>query len=278
MANGGEARRFGQAKVGWEFFGSELKRCREGAGLTQQELGAKVFCSGSYIGQIEAALRKPQLELAERIDAELETDGFLARMCKRLIDSSPHVHYFAEVAYLEGLAISIREYAPIYVPGLLQTAAYARAVMLATRPTMPEEQLEERIAARLDRARSLTHPTEPMLWVVLDENVIRRPAGGSDVMHGQLTHIAEMAVRRRVIVQVLPFSSGAPALAGMLTLMTFEDSPPVAYAEGPRTGTLVDDPAAVAHLELSYDLVRAAALPPEASLRLIQSAAEEYAK
>ncbi|MEU4213391.1 helix-turn-helix transcriptional regulator [Streptomyces sp. NPDC026206] len=268
--------RYGQQKVGWEFFGSELKRHREAAGLTQQELGRRVICSGSYIGQFETGTRKPQLDVAQRIDAELKSDGFFARMCKRLIDSSPFADYFAEAAYLQGLAACIREYAPTFVPGVLQTAAYARAVFLGGFPFAPEEKIQSWVDARLERARILEHPTRPLLWVILDECVIRRRTGGGLVMGEQLMHLVALVRKRRVGVQVLPFEAGAPALGGALSLMAFDDAPPVAYTEGPKVGNLMDDPALVSESECAYALARASALSLEASVSLIQSVAEEY--
>ncbi|QLE73439.1 helix-turn-helix domain-containing protein [Streptomyces rectiverticillatus] len=278
MARGeGAARYGGQSKFGWGFFGTELKRRREAAGMTQQELGRRVFCSGAYIGQFETGIRKPQPDIAARIDAELGTDGLFRRMCEELISSSPYANFFAEAAYLEGLATSILHYEAMFVPGLMQTAAYARAVFLGSFPLVPEEKIESWVAARMSRQRIVEHPTSPLLWVVLDESVIRRMIGGAAVMHEQLGHAAALARRRRAIVQVLPYAAGASALSSMLTLMTFEDAPPVAYNEGPTNGCLLDDPAAVARCELLYDQVRAAALSPEASLSLIESVMEELA-
>ncbi|RLU86944.1 transcriptional regulator [Streptomyces griseocarneus] len=275
MANGRGA--LGQSKVGWEFFGAELKRRREAAGFTQERLGARVFCSGSYIGQFEQGIRKPQLEIAQRIDAALGTDGFFERMCKELIDSSPYQHYFAEAAYLEGLAETIREYAPLFVPGLLQTSAYARAIFLSGVPELSNDEIETRVSDRLKRQDILKDPTKPLLWVVLDENVIRRKVGGAACMSEQLLHVAALAHRRRITLQVLPFEVAAPPLGGMVTLMTFEDAPPMAYCEGAHSGSLVDTPTRVTGIERAYDRVRAAALSPDASLELVQSVAEEYA-
>lgn len=276
MAKGEMPAALGRLKIGWEFFGSELKRRREAVGFTQQQLGDRVYCSGSYIGQFEVAIRKPQGDLAERIDAALETDGYLARMCEKLIESSPYANYFAEAAYLEGLALTIRQYASTFVPGLLQTAAYARAVFVAAQPVAPEEKIDELVAARLARGHLLDHPTEPLLWVVLDESVLRREVGGPAVMREQLMHVAQLVRRRRILVQVFPFEAGAPPVGGLLKLMTFKDAPPVAYEEGSATGNLLDDPALVAQCELDYDLIRASALSPERSLALIESAAEEF--
>ncbi|HZG06582.1 MAG TPA: helix-turn-helix transcriptional regulator [Streptomyces sp.] len=266
-----------QPRLGWEFFGSELKRCREAAGLTQQELGERVYVSGAYIGQFEVAVRKPQLDVAQRIDVELKTGGFFERFCREMIDRSPYAKYFTEVVDMELSATSIYEYDPLFVPGLLQTAAYARAVFLAHQPLAPEKEIEEHIQARLARAKLLHRPKKPFFWAVLDESVLRRPVGGPAVMAELLHHIAEMIKGRRAVIQVLPFSAGAPALSSMTALMTFTDAPPVAYVEGTATGNLLDDPATVAQCQLSYDLLRAAALSPEASLSLIESVAEDYA-
>ncbi|SEQ02330.1 helix-turn-helix domain-containing protein [Streptomyces radiopugnans] len=278
MASGGSGPgRPGRPKIGWEFFGSELRRRREAAGVTQQELGDRVFCSGSYIGQFESAVRKPQLELARRFDEELDTDGYFSRMCEELVNSSPFADYFAEAAEFQTLATTICEFSPTLVPGLLQTEGYARAVVEAGLPFEPEEEIEQRVKTRMGRTRLLRGPTSPKLWVILDEGVLRRPVGGPGVMAEQLRHLEAMGTGRRVLVQILPYSSGAHALLdGSMTLMTFDDAPPVAYTEGPYSGQLLDDPALVARCEASYDHVRAAALPPRESLDLIRTTAEEY--
>ncbi|WP_255306023.1 helix-turn-helix transcriptional regulator [Streptomyces sp. Wb2n-11] len=269
---------FAQGKVGWPFFGSELKRQREAVALTQQQLGERVYVSGTYIGQIEAAIRKPQLDLAQRIDSELGTDGLLARMCKELIDSSPHPAYFADAAALESEALTISEYAPTLVPGLLQTEEYVRALMAPAAALILDHDMDTWARARAARAALLDGPTRPVLWVVLHEAVLRIPVGGPEVMARELEHIAELVRRGRILVQVLPFAAGAHAASsGMFAVMTFDDAPPVAYSEGQHSGQLLDIPPLVAKYQRSYDLIRAAALSPEASLALIESAAEDFA-
>ncbi len=268
----------GSAKIGWQFFGTELKRQRERAGLTQEQLGERVFCSGSYIGQFEKAIRKPQLELAVRFDVELDTNGLFAHMCEELINASPHAAYFADVVALQPLAEAISEYHGTLVPGLLQTADYARAVYEAVWPFASTEYIDVMVRARIERSQLLDAPTAPVLWAIMDESVLQRPVGNAAVMARQLEHIATVAERSRVLVQVLPYSSGAHALLeGNMSIMTFEDAPPLAYVEGPHSGQVLDDPALVARCMASYDLARAAALPPKASLALIQSVAKEFA-
>ena len=105
----------GSRQAVWEFFGAELKRRRENAELTQVELGARVFVSGGYIGQFEQAIRKPQLDVAQRIDEVLQTDGIFERLCRKLIDDPRYADYFAHVVELERLASRICEFAPTVV-------------------------------------------------------------------------------------------------------------------------------------------------------------------
>jgi transcriptional regulator with XRE-family HTH domain len=257
--------------------GAELRHKREEAGLTQEELGRPLFVSGSFIGQLEAGTRRMQMEYAVKIDEILGTDGYFARNCEAATKSK-YPDHFAEAAEAEAVATAIREYAPQLIPGLLQTRAYAWAVCRAYQPTAPEDVIEETVTARLERARLLDHPTTPLLWVVLDEAVLRRKTGGPAVMAEALRHVAELARKHRVIVQVLPFSAGAhTSLNGALKLMSFEDAPTLAHLEVLNASKLEDDPATVARHDLTYDLLGASALSPQDSLVLIESVAEDYA-
>ncbi|WP_371633270.1 helix-turn-helix domain-containing protein [Streptomyces sp. NBC_01259] len=256
--------------------GAELRHRREAAGLSQPELGAPLFLSGSFIGQLESGVRRMQMDQAEKFDEMLSADGFFVRNCEAL-KKSKYPEHFAEAAEAEARAETIREYAPQLIPGLLQTEGYARAVFRAYQPTAEESVIDELVTTRLERAQILADPTEPLLWVVLDEAVLRRRVGGSEVMSAALRHIAGLARRHRIILQVLPFSAGAHmALEGSLKLMGFPDAPPLAYLQGLGTGQLQDDPATVRQYELTYDLVTASAISPMASLALIESVAEDY--
>ncbi|MFJ9924846.1 Scr1 family TA system antitoxin-like transcriptional regulator [Streptomyces misionensis] len=267
----------GSRQAAWEFFGAELKRRRENAALTQAELGVRVFVSGGYIGQFEQAIRKPQLDVAQRIDMVLQTDGFFERLWKKLIKEQPYAAYFAHVVELERLATEIHEYAPTVVPGLLQIPEYARAVFLASNPLAADEYIEDLVRARMDRTRLLKDATRPMYWLVLHETTLRMSVGGPAVMAQQLEHIAALMRQRHVMVQVLPFTAGAhPHMGKLMWLLGFDDAPPTVYTEGVSSGNLLDEPAVVKRVRASYDHIRAAALSPEASLALIESAAEGY--
>ncbi|MGW7461362.1 helix-turn-helix domain-containing protein [Streptomyces sp. NPDC054797] len=257
--------------------GAELRVARERAGMSQAELGEPLFVSGSFIGQLEAGTRRMHLEYARKIDEILGTGGFFTRNCGALAKSK-YPNHFAEAAEAEAEAKTIREYAPLALPGMLQTEAYAREVFLAYQPTAPEEVIAQLVTNRLDRANLLADPTTPLFWCVLDESVLRRTVGSRAVMAEALRHIAALIRTRRIFVQVLPFSTGAhSSMGGTLKLMTFEDAPPLAYVQGNAIGVLLDDPATVTRHSLTYDLLTASALSSTQSLAMIESVAEDYA-
>ncbi|WP_175410803.1 helix-turn-helix transcriptional regulator [Streptomyces sp. TRM64462] len=257
--------------------GAELRHARENAGLSQEALGAPLFVSGSFIGQLEAGTRRIQHKMAVQLDELLGTNGFFERNCEAA-GKSRYPDHFAEAAEAEALASAIREYAPLLIPGMLQTPGYARAVCRAYDPTAVDDVIEERVEARMARATLLDDPTTPLFWAILDEAVIRRVVGGPAVMAEALRHIAQMIRRHRIIIQVVPFQQGAhAAMGGAIKLMYFDDAPPMVYLQGPGTGLLDDEPVTVRRHELAYDFLGASALSPKDSLALIESVAEDYA-
>lgn len=257
--------------------GAELRHAREKAGLSQEELGQRLFVSGSFIGQLEAGTRRMQPEHARMLDEVLGTEDFFQRNCAAVAKSRYREH-FAEAAEAEARAVAIREYASMLIPGLLQTPAYARAVSRAYQPTATKEVIDELVAGRMARSRILDDPTRPLLWAVVDEAALRRVTGDPGVMAEALLHIAGLIRRNRVIVQVLPFDAGAhPGMQGCVKLMDFDDAPPLVYLEGVDTGRLEDDPASITRYRLYYELLTSSALSRQKSLVLIEGMAQDYA-
>lgn len=258
-------------------FGSRVRRLRLAAGLTQAELGSMVHVVATRITQIERASgAKPTRDLARALDSALGADELL-------VDLWPYVHREAFpdwsrafMAHAER-AVSIQEYAASVMPGLVQTEEYARAVLRVGLTLHSPEQLEERLTARMGRQERLDSNDRPELWVVLDEAVLRRPVGGRAVMCAQLEALLAAASERRLTVQVLPFNQGEhDMMGGSLTLLTMPDGSRVAYTEGAHHGRLVEEPTDVTELALTYDRLRAAALPPLMSLDMIRSVREDH--
>ncbi|GHC53817.1 helix-turn-helix domain-containing protein [Streptomyces cinnamoneus] len=260
------------------FYGSELCRLRSEAGLTQAQLGERVFCSGSYIGQFETMLRLPQLELSQLMDDVLGSGQHLQRLCRLARKAKGFADYAVDALDLEPRAKAISEYSPVLVPGLLQTEGYAHAITSTAQPFAASGTVEHYVQARMERQRLLDDPSHPMLTSVLQESVLRSHIGGSTVMRQQIQHLIEMAQRTRVVIQVLPFTAMSEAfMDSMVSLMNFCDSPPVVYTEGGQTGRLIEEPGLVEHNGRLYDLVRTAALSRAASLEFFESMAKEYA-
>ncbi|MEU5427301.1 helix-turn-helix transcriptional regulator [Streptomyces olivoreticuli] len=259
------------------FYGSELRRLREAAGFTQEQLGRRVFCSGAYIGQFEAAVRRPQLEISELLDDVLDSGEHLQRLC-RLARTSRVPEYAADAAELEQQAKTISLYAPMVVPGVLQTEAYARALIRGSQRFAPQQVVEEYVSDRMERAKLLDGPDAPILWGILHEAALRVPVGGPKAMGEQLTHVVQtLQAHPNVLLQVMPFAAGPhPFLDMCVWLMDFSDAPPVVYTEGAYTGQLIEEPALVARFRSAYDLARATALSPEASQALIDSTAKDW--
>lgn len=259
-----------------ERYGEELRSRREAAGLTQEELSQRAIMSRTHIAHIEAGRRRPSPDDAARLDQVLETGGVFERFLPTL-DGRQVAEHFAEALEFEGRATVIREYAPKLVPGILQTEAYARAVLGSGHPPKSEEVRDRLLATRLERARILDNFDSPVVWTMLDEAVLRRPIGGPAVMCEQLRHILELGESRRIRVHVLPFSVGAHAmLEGFVSLMWFDGLPPIAYVEGLKTGRVWELPSVVRQCQEAYDHALGDALSHGKTLALIRSVAEDY--
>ncbi|MDQ8701297.1 helix-turn-helix transcriptional regulator [Streptomyces sp. LHD-70] len=254
-----------------DYYGSELRRLREEAGLKQGELGGIVFCTGSLIGQIETAHKVPTRELSERLDAALGTDGHFGRLVG-LVLRSQLPSWFQAYAEMEARASYISTYQAQLVYGLLQTEGYARAVL----GVRSDGDLDANVAARLERQRVLEREEPPLVWVVLSEAVLRQEMGGRDVMRTQLDRLLDLQGRDWVKIQVLPFEAGAHVgLDGTFNLLRFDNDPDVVYTEDFVQGHMTANPQAVREGSLRYDHLQAAALSVEDSAALIARVMEE---
>ncbi|MEU1373668.1 helix-turn-helix transcriptional regulator [Streptomyces triculaminicus] len=226
--------------------GKRLHDLREKAGLSYEEAGRALDVTHATVRRMEKAevgLKIPYVEKLLRVygvlDAE-EVEGFLALTREanrpgwwhRFRDVLPE--WFSAFVSLEGEANLIRAYEPHYIPGLLQTEDYARAVLRAGMPHAREADVERAVTVRRERQSLLTREKAPLLWVVMDETVLRRPIGGPDVMRAQLDRLVEATDMPNVRLQFMPFAAGPhPAMYGPFHIFRFpiQELPDIAYAE-----------------------------------------------
>ncbi|MFD9082432.1 helix-turn-helix domain-containing protein [Streptomyces erythrochromogenes] len=254
-----------------DYYGSELRRLREDAGLNQAQLGSIVFCTGSLIGQVETTRRVPTRDFSERVDAALGTGGVFSRLVGLVLRHQLPT-WFQAYAEMEARAAYISSFQPQLVHGLLQTEAYARAVL----GVWIEDGLDAKVAARLERQRILDRKNPPLMWVVMSEAVLYQEIGGRAVMRDQLAHLAALRRREWVQVQILPYAAGAHAgLPGEFNLLRFEDNPDLVYTEDFVQGHMTANPQAFREGSLRYDHLQAAALSLEDSAALIARVLEE---
>ena len=266
----------------------ELKRFREAAGLTGEQVAEQMGWSVAKVYRIEGDRVRVLARDVQRLltlygigGEQAEAVMELARLA-RAKDwwhqySGAIPEWFQFYVGLEAAASAMQEYCAELVTGLLQTEAYARAVMAAAAQTDTEE-MDRQVTVRLERQKRLTATDAPSLWVVLDEAVLRRQVGGPAVMAAQLAHIGQMAGQPNVTVQVLPFTAGAhPAMLGSFTLMQFPDpgDKDVVYLEAETGALYLEKQQDVRRYSLMIDYLRAQALGPAESRALIAQMAEQ---
>ncbi|MFD5371984.1 Scr1 family TA system antitoxin-like transcriptional regulator [Streptomyces sp. NPDC127103] len=255
-----------------DYYGYELRRLREEAGLSQSQLGDVLFCTGSLVGQVETARKVPTREFSERLDAALMTGGLFTRLVG-LVLKSQLPSWFRPYADMEARATYLCSFQAQLVYGLFQTEGYARAVLGARF----ESDLDGLVAARIERQRIMDRENPPLLWVVMSEAVLRQEVGGRKVMRDQLAHLLAMQEREWVKIQILPFEVGAHGgQMGSFTLLRFDDDPDFVYTEDFVQGHMTVDSAAFKDGSLRYDHLRAAALSVEDSTALITRVMEEH--
>jgi transcriptional regulator with XRE-family HTH domain len=266
--------------------GIELRRLREAAGLTIDQVAEHLECSLSKIsriekGQVRTTTRdvRDLLELYQAPDEQRDELIQLAREArqagwwKAYSDTRGVLH-----AGLEAEASTIRQYEVLLVPGLFQTQGYARALLRALLPDANMEEIERRVQLRMKRQALLTQDDPPALWAVLDEAALRRPVGGRDVHREQLAHLAELAELPNVTLQVVPFDAGEhAAMDGAFTILSFPEQahPDIVYVEH-RTGDLwLENPKELDHYSLVFGHVQAVALPPADTARFLVTLAND---
>jgi transcriptional regulator with XRE-family HTH domain len=271
--------------------GKRLQDLREKAGLSYEQAGQALDVTHATIRRMEKAEVGLKLPYEEKllttygITAPEEIGGFLAlaREANRpgwwhsFRDVLPD--WFSAFVSLEGEAAVIRAYEPHYVPGLLQTPDYAGAVLRAGQPHATAEEIERLVAVRIERQGLLTRAEgAPLLWVVMDETVLRRPIGGRTVMREQLGALIEATELPNVQLQVIPFAAGPhPAMYGPFHIFRFQlrELPDIAYSESLVGGVYFDERDDVSAFLEALDRMCAQAAPAHSTKAILDGMRKE---
>ncbi|MFF5212412.1 helix-turn-helix domain-containing protein [Streptosporangium sp. NPDC000396] len=254
------------------YFGTELRKHRNKARLSQRQLCARINLSVSQLSMLENGHRAPNRPLAQAIDQALGLGTSLADLVDRLDRAANQVpDWFRPWVEVEQEAEVLRSWEPLIVPGLLQVEGYARA-LLSGEPGVTSERAEEHMTARLERQHILRRTTPPMFWVVIDEGVLHRTIGDPGVMKEQLTHLLEVGQSPWISIQVLPESARNTAgLLGGFLLAELPEANDTAYIESQGiTGRVTERSGEVRALAFKYEVIRADALSRRESLNLIK--------
>lgn len=264
--------------------GAQLRRLRQAKRVSLEEAGNVIRASHSKISRLESG----RVAFKDRDIVDLLTyygvtdENVREELRSRAVraNSPGWWHEYADVvptwfeAYvgLEEAASEIRAYEVQFVPGLLQTADYARAVTMLTYSN-PKE-ISSRVSLRMTRQDILNRPDSPSLWVVLDEALLRRPVGGRPVMRAQLRHLIQMSQRPNMTIQVIPFKVGGHAAAGgPFSLLRFaqHDLPDVVYMEQLNSALYLNKRDVVDSYLPVFERLRADALDPAGSVKALQA-------
>jgi transcriptional regulator with XRE-family HTH domain len=267
----------------------ELRRLREAARLTCEEVADHLECSASKISRVETGRVsvsprdvRDMLELYGVPPQQRESLVQLARDSRQKgwwhAYSDTMQPQFVTYVGLESAASEIRIYEVSLIPELLQTEDYARAVIRSGMMNSPPEDVERRVALRMARQPAITRDDPPKVWAVLDEAALRRRVGGAGLMRLQLEHLLAQAALPNVAVQVIPFGGGAhPAMGRPFIVLVFPErvDTDVVYLEDLTSALYLEDVADVDRYNVFFNHLRASALSFDDSSALVASVLKE---
>ena len=270
--------------------GGQLRRLREAAGISRADAGYTIRASESKISRMELG----RVSFKERdvvdlltlygLDDDTERQELVALAREANLPGWWHDYsdvmpsWFQVYVGLEGAASLIRTYEVQFVPGLLQTADYARAVIRSGQPNLTEEEVERRVGLRLTRQRVLSRSEPARLWAVMDEAVLRRPIGGPHVLHDQLEHLVLKSKEPNITLQVLPFRVGGHAAeSGAFSLLRFPepDLSDIVYVEQLTSALYLDKPEDVDRYLEAMERLCVDSEPPEQTPSILETILRE---
>ncbi|WP_055508603.1 helix-turn-helix domain-containing protein [Streptomyces aurantiacus] len=262
---------------GSESFGALLRFHRERAGMTQEGLGGHVGYSKSQVAMVERGERAPKGRLVETADQVLGTQGALLVLAEKEFGGSGLRPWTEDYLAEERKASALHVYQNHLIPGSLQTEAYARAVYTCNRyPTLDDDEIEKRVASRVARQQLFERKPPPSVSFVLEQCTLTRPLGGPATLREQLHHVLAIGRLRHVEVQIMPHDRHTHAgLNGPMILLETTERIQLAYLEGHRGGYFVSEQPDLGDLFGKYGILRAQALTPEESAKVIEEVARE---
>ena len=265
---------------------AELRSLRAASGLTRETVVERTGINAATLYRIEHGRVRPQTRTLRTLldlygadqEQQAELLGLLRDARQRgwlhAFQSELPEHYTTYIGF-EGEAHSVWDYESLFVPGLLQTEDYARAVIRGGLPNASRDEVERRVEVRMKR-QTLLHNDSPLnLWGIVDEAALRRQVGGPEVMRAQFRHLMEVSELPHVTFQVIPFDAGAhPGMPGSFILLQFGEAaiPDVIYVDTMAGELFLEEEADVRRYKLVFEHLRAVAASPESSLSLVTSA------
>jgi transcriptional regulator with XRE-family HTH domain len=251
--------------------------------MNREEASAQTGINNATLYRIETARARPQMRtltaLLNLYGVDAEQREYLTILCRdagkqgwlRPYHSDLPEEYTAYISF-EAEAAGVRNYESLFIPGLLQTEEYARAVIRGGLPMAGEPEVEDRVQARMERQAVLTKEAPLKLWAIIDEAALRRVVGGGKVMRTQLAHLADMVKVPNITFQVIPFDAGAhPGMPGAFVLMDFTDpmDTDLIYIDSMAGDLFLESDADVSRYSSIFDNLRAVALSPDASVTFV---------
>jgi transcriptional regulator with XRE-family HTH domain len=273
--------------------GAQLRRLRESKTITREDAGWEIRASGSKISRMELG----RVSFKERDVSDLlslygvtdvkERDALLE--LARQANSPGWWHHFGDILPpgfqsflgLEAAATLIRTYEIQFVPGLLQTSDYARAIMLLGHAGTSPDDIDRRVDLRMQRQTILNRPDPPQLWAVIDEAVLRRPIGGVAVMKAQIESLIEASKKPNVRLQIIPFHAGGHAAAGgSFAIFRFPEPelPDVVWVEHLTSSIYLDKREDVDHYAIAMERVCIDAEPPNHTPEILEKLLTEVGR
>lgn len=269
--------------------GAQLRRLREGAGVSRDDAGYHIRASGSKISRLELGRvsfkERDVSDLLDLYHVDVPTKEKLVQLAaeanqppwwQRYKEVVPN--WFQVYVGLEEAAALIRVYEVQFVPGLLQTEEYARAVVVQGSPNLAPEEVDSRVALRMGRQELFVRDTPPRLWAIVDEAALRRPMGGREVLAGQLKRLIDAVSEPNITLQVMPFRYGGHAAeGGAFTIMRFPeaDLPDMVYMEYLTGAHYVDKPEDVEIYAAVMERLSVAGTSPEKTRDMLNDILKE---